>query len=331
MTPVSVDDAEPLPLAFSGQRLDWRDLPRRVRETIVDLAGAQVTAETSATSGFSPGFVAVLELADGRAVFVKAVSPRENPAAPDQARAEIRVARAVPASVPAPRLLWWQDDGDWVISGFTPVHGRTPALPWHEDDLQLVLAAVDDLSATRPLPGHELVSSQDQLAEEFTGWARLAAGDDEQRALLVDRLGKRGRWALDHLADLVVWEREAPAACAGDRLVHGDLRSDNVMIDDHRQVWLLDWPNATVGAPWLDLVFLLPSVAAEGGGSPADRFAAHPVSQGVDPDQVRAVLAGLAGSFAYGCLQDDPPGIPNLRSFQAAQARPALKWLRGLA
>lgn len=328
---MSVDDAEPLPLAFSGQRLDWRDLPRRVRETIVSLAGAQVTAETSATSGFSPGFVAVLELADGKAVFVKAVSPRENPGAPDQARAEIRVARAVPTSVPAPRLLWWQDDGDWVISGFTPVHGRTPALPWREDDLQLVLAAVADLSATHPLPGHELPRTQDQLAEEFTGWARLAAGDEAQLTRLVDRLGKRGRWAAEHLTDLVAWERESLGACAGDRLVHGDLRSDNVMIDDHRQVWLLDWPHASVGAPWLDLVFLLPSVAAEGGGAPAERFAAHPVSQGVDPAQVRAVLAGLSGALAFGCVQPDPQGIPNLRSFQAAQARPTLKWLRGLA
>ena len=71
---MSADDVIALPLAFSGQRLDWRDLPRHVRARIAELAGAQVTAEISATSGFSPGFAAVLELADGRGVFVKAVS-----------------------------------------------------------------------------------------------------------------------------------------------------------------------------------------------------------------------------------------------------------------
>ena len=52
---MSADDVIALPLAFSGQRLDWRDLPRHVRTRIAELAGAQVTAEISATSGFSPG------------------------------------------------------------------------------------------------------------------------------------------------------------------------------------------------------------------------------------------------------------------------------------
>ena len=79
---MSADDVIALPLAFSGQRLDWRDLPRHVRTRIAELAGAQVTAEISATSGFSPGFAAVLELADGRGVFVKAVSAEQNPRLP---------------------------------------------------------------------------------------------------------------------------------------------------------------------------------------------------------------------------------------------------------
>ena len=92
---MSADDVIALPVAFSGQRLDWRDLPRHVRTRIAELAGAQVTAEISATSGFSPGFAAVLELADGRGVFVKAVSSAENPLSPDLARAEARVAASI--------------------------------------------------------------------------------------------------------------------------------------------------------------------------------------------------------------------------------------------
>ncbi|WP_448629029.1 hypothetical protein [Cellulomonas soli] len=79
---MSADEVIALPAAFSGQRLDWRDLPRHVRTQIQVLAGAQVTAEISATSGFSPGFAAVLELADGRGVFVKAVSAEQNPHSP---------------------------------------------------------------------------------------------------------------------------------------------------------------------------------------------------------------------------------------------------------
>ena len=83
---MSADDASAPPLAFSGQRLGWTDLPRAVRNRISSLAGARVTAESSANSGFSPGFAAILELTDGRGVFVKAVSPEQNPESPELAQ-----------------------------------------------------------------------------------------------------------------------------------------------------------------------------------------------------------------------------------------------------
>ena len=38
---MSADDVIALPLAFSGQRLDWRDLPRHVRTRIAELAGSR--------------------------------------------------------------------------------------------------------------------------------------------------------------------------------------------------------------------------------------------------------------------------------------------------
>ena len=179
---MSADDVIALPLAFSGQRLDWRDLPRHVRARIAELAGAQVTAEISATSGFSPGFAAVLELADGRGVFVKAVSGEQNPVSPDLARAEIRVSRALPPQVPAPQLLWSSDDGDWVILGFEVVHGRSPELPWKPEDLRAVADAVGALADAEPLPGHALPRTDDQLAEDFTGWRKLHALDARDQA-----------------------------------------------------------------------------------------------------------------------------------------------------
>ena len=137
---MSADDAVTLPHAFSGQRLDWRDLPRHVRRRIDELAGAQVSVEITATEGFPPGFVAVLELADGRDVFVKAISREISPIAVGQARQEIVAAAALPDEVPAPRLQWSDDDGEWVLLGFDAVHGRSPELPWKRSDLELVLA-----------------------------------------------------------------------------------------------------------------------------------------------------------------------------------------------
>jgi aminoglycoside phosphotransferase (APT) family kinase protein len=304
-----------------------------VRARITELAGAQVTAEISATSGFSPGFAAVLELADGRGVFVKAVSGEQNPVSPDLARAEMRVSRALPPQVPAPRLLWFSDDGDWVILGFEVVHGRSPELPWRPEDLRAVADAVGALADAEPLHGHTLPRKDDQLAEDFTGWRRLHALDRETQRQYADLAGDIGRWALDNVEQLVRWEQESLRVCAGDSLVHGDLRADNVMIDpDHQhRVWIIDWPHASVGAPWLDLAFMLPSVALQGGGDPATNFRTHAVSDGVHDDDLRAGLAGLSGYFAWSSRQPAPLGIPNLRRFQAAQGVATVRWLRDLS
>ncbi len=330
---MGADDVMALPLAFGGQRLDWRDLPRAVRERIEALAGARVTAETSATSGFSPGFCAVLELTDGRAVFVKAVSAEQNPHSPHLARAEIRAAAALPPGVPAPTLRWWDDDGNWVLLGFDAVHGRSPELPWRADDLALVLAAIEDLSHCAPVDGHGLPRTDVQLAENFTGWRSLLRASPAERERVAQAVDEPGLWALDHLEDLVRWEQDALRACAGDALVHGDLRADNVMIEEtHDRVWLIDWPHASVGAPWLDLAFMLPSVALQGGaGDPGWLFSQSRVADGVSADELRAALAGLAGYFAWSSGQPAPPGIPNLRAFQAAQAGATLRWLRDLS
>ncbi len=325
------DDVLSLPLAFSGQRLGWRDLPRTVRTRIGELAGAQVSAEIDATSGFSPGFAAVLELADGRDVFVKAVSPEQNPHSPELARAEIRNAAALPPQVPAPPLLWSHDDGEWVLLGFEAVHGRSPVLPWRPGDLDEVLETIGRLADAEPLPGHDLPRTDDRLADDFQGWRRLAAGPGSALDDLACEGGATGRWAVDSLERLVLLEQDALPACAGDALVHGDLRADNVMIDDHGRVWLIDWPHASVGAPWLDLAFMLPSVALQGGGDPAVVFRGHPLSVGVSDDELRACLAALAGYFAWGSVQPPPPGIPNLRGFQRAQAYAALSWLRSIS
>lgn len=334
MDPVNPDDVSPedgaAPAAFSGTRLSWRDLPRHVRERIASLAGAQVVAEVVATSGFSPGFAGVLELADGHQVFVKAVSPAQNPHSPELARAEIKAASAIPLSVPSPRISWSHDDGDWVLLGFEAVTGRSPELPWRPADLERVLDALVDLAATRPAPGHELPSMPEAVAESFSGWQAFAALSGRERDEIAERAGGIGSWAAANLDQLVAWELAAPAAAQGDRLVHGDLRADNIMIDGEH-LWFVDWPHAAVGAPWLDLACMLPSVAMQGGGEAHDLFQASPLSEGVDPEELRAFVAGVTGFFTWGSLQPDPPGLPNLRAFQRAQAYTAIAWLQELA
>jgi hypothetical protein len=320
------------PLAFSGSRLHWSDLPREVRARIAELAGADVVTETSATNGFSPGYAAVLGLGNGTQVFVKAVSPEQNPDSPDLARREIAVAAVLPPQVCAPHLWWSHDDGTWVLLGFQPVDGRAPEMPWRPDDLARALGALTDLAEYgTPAPG-ELPPLEDAMAELAAGWSLLAAdGTAVDRA--VAAVGEHGDWLRAHLDELAALADAAPAASVGNTLVHGDLRADNVMLapSPDNRVWLIDWPHTCRdGARWWDLVGMLPSVAMQDGGDPQTLFWSHPNAAGADRDAVRAVLAGITGYFVQGAVQPAPTGIANLREFQLAQGVSALEWLRRL-
>lgn len=316
------------PLAFSGSRLSWGDLPRAVRARIAELAGAQVVTETAATSGFSPGYAARLELGDGTEVFVKAVSPAQNPDSPALARAEVTVAALLPPTIPAPALLWSADDGEWVLLGFEAVDGSAPEQPWQPDELRRVLHALTALASqgTPAPPG--LRPLAEDVAAYARCWTSLADRPDDL-ARAVAAVGEHGPWLAAHLDEVRAWASGGPAAASGDTLVHGDLRADNVILDDDGAVWLIDWPHATgAGTPWYDLLAMLPSVAMQHGGDPQAIFWSQPTTSGVDRCAVRAVLAAVTGYLLHGAVQPPPPGIANLRPFQLAQAVAALDWLR---
>ncbi len=65
-----------------------------------------------------------LACADGTRAFVKASSSAHQTIA-DCYRDEARIVDGLPPEVPAPRLLWIADDGDWVVLCFDDV----PQLP----------------------------------------------------------------------------------------------------------------------------------------------------------------------------------------------------------
>jgi hypothetical protein len=90
----------------------------------------------------------------------------------------------------------------------------------------------------------------------------------------------------------------------------------------------VDWPWACVGAAWVDLLLLLPSVTVQGGPDPEATFAAQPVTAGADPEAVTTALAALAGFLVRDARLPPPPGLPTLRAFQLGQGLSALDWLR---
>ena len=191
-------------------------------------------------------------------------------------------------------------------------------MPWRAPDLDRVLAALVDLSdALTPSP-LAVETAGELFGPTLMRWRDLAEQPSE-----LARVSPPWR---DHLDELVDLERRWPEAGSGDSLLHFDVRADNVLLTDTR-VHFVDWPWAAVGARWLDLVAMLPSVAMQGGPDPESVWRAHPWSRGVDADAVDAFIAGFAGMLTRGALMPDPPGLPTLRAFQGAQGVIARSWL----
>jgi aminoglycoside phosphotransferase (APT) family kinase protein len=267
--------------------------------------------------GFSPGLAARLRLADGRRVFIKAVSETANPDTPNIHRREARILTALPASVPAPGLLWMYDDGGWVALCLEDIDGRHPIEPWTDADLDLVIAAISWMA-------HELTPSPIELVETAAeGFERTINGWQIALKRGEDRLDPWSARNLERLADL---ESRAPSAAAGDTLLHFDVRADNLLIAGEK-VYVIDWPWARTGAWWIDLVAMAPSVWMQGGPAPS-RLLAKLDLRGVAEPALDAVISSIAGYFVVHALDPPPPGIPTVRAFQAAQGRHAMAWLR---
>jgi aminoglycoside phosphotransferase (APT) family kinase protein len=280
--------------------------------------GSPVVESVTQPKGFSPGLAARLKLADGRRVFIKAVSEKANPDSPGIHRREAQILAALPASAPVPRLLWTYDEDGWVALCLEDIDGRHPVEPWADSELDLVLEALKGLARSlTPSPITTDQTAADAFARMINGWqAALARGEE-----------RLDEWCIRNLDRLARLEAQAPDSARGETLLNFDVRADNLLIAGER-VYVLDWPWARTGAWWIDIVCMLPSVAMQGGPSPAEILSRVDMS-GVRRQSVDAVVCALAGYFVVRSLEPPPPGLPTVRAFQAAQGRPAIAWLRG--
>ncbi|ACQ79616.1 aminoglycoside phosphotransferase [Beutenbergia cavernae DSM 12333] len=307
---------------MSRRRPTWPELPEALRDLIESELGVVVVDARSHDGGYSPGLASTLVTDDGGRTFVKAVAASDNEVAATLYRREAEVAAVLPEDVPAPRLRWSAEHDDWVLVAFDAVDGRTPAVPWQAGELDAVLDLASRLAEVPAPDVPQIPVMADAEDGAFTNWRQLADRRPAGLATYEEWVVKN----VDRLADVESGWREA---VAGDVLVHGDFRGDNVIVPtDGRGAVVVDWPYASRGAAFCDVVGMLPALATEGGPQPEEIVRTHPVARAADPDAVTAYVAAIVGYFTRASLDPPPQGIPHVRAFQRAQAEVGVVWLR---
>lgn len=303
-------------------RLAWLDLPEALRAAVGEVLGAPVVTAEGQTGGFSPGSADRVVTDDGRRAFVKTASTQLNVESVRIHRREAAMAAVLPAHAHAAALIGVVDHGDWIAVVLEDIEGRHPELPWRDAELEAVLDALADL-ARDPIDGDFAGPTlEDATSALFEGWRGLRGLPDALHPDLV-------AWIEPRLALLAEAADAALGDLVGDRLVHRDVRADNILIRPDGAVALVDWPWAARGVGWFDALSLLVNVRLYDPRADVERLTReHAVFAEMDPDAATRVLAGFAGYFLEASQQAPIPALPTLRRFQFDQGVATLGWLR---
>ncbi|MFF8500182.1 aminoglycoside phosphotransferase family protein [Streptomyces anulatus] len=300
----------------SARRVPWPLTPPELRSAVQRLIGSEVVEHRTQHGGFSEGMASRLLCADGSTAFVKAVEPGGDSFARALYEREAGIAPWLPPDVPAPRFLGALREGGWLALVFEDAGGHAVPLPWDRSELERVVGRLSRMSVrTASCPGLVLEPWGGEAAA-WSHWRRLRE-DPTTR----DRLAPCWHDRLDALAAL---EEGLGAARLGDTLIHGDLRSDNIVVRPDGDVMFVDWAQAATGAEWIDPLILALCAAVQGVPDPDAVLASHPAGARAPGGHVDSVLAALAGRFVE---ISATPGPTAVRAFQRAEADVTLRWL----
>lgn len=306
-----------MPVQPTSGRLRWTDVPPPLRARLEDALGAPVTDTVTPGGGFGHQLAAALHLDGDRQVFVKA-APDDDPLSAANIH-EAAVLGALPPGAPAPDLLGVHRVGGWTAVVIAHLDGPHPDLSPHSGDAGQTFALLDKLtSSPAPPPYAAAVSTTPSPTTTLHGWDDLLAAPPTD-------LSPAARAHLPQLAELeAVW----PSLAHGDRIVHGDLRADNMVRDHHLGVTFVDWAHAATGPACIDAASLAPQLVLAG-HAPEDvarLLRDHPATAN-HPDTTTAFLAALTGHWHRNARNPAPPGAPGLRAYQHRAAAAGLALL----
>ena len=184
--------------------------------------------------------------------------------------------------------------------------GATWPPPWNAKAVDLVLAQITAIhEATADLQPGNLHHDASNM-----GWQAVAANPSPFLSLgLVS-----AEWLAQALPALLA--AEADCELDGDAVTHLDLRSDNICFAANG-VKIIDWAEAGLSNPQVDLGFWLPSLHYEGGPAPEHVLPRAP-----------EIAAQVSGFFAARAGLSEIVDAPFVRRVQREQLSTALPWVQ---
>ena len=232
-----------------GVRAPWTAMPDHLQAWVADELGSPIVEAHDQVGGMSPGCATRLVCADGGRAFVKAVGLELNPRTPFLFRREITTLGLIGSHELWADLCASYDDGDWVAVLLEDVEGTHPDLG-DDATMDVLLRETERLGqvlAERvpdpPAPDPENGGLSD-LRGMFHDWADAVARAEAIPSELLPEWIRR---------DTGTWEPLVRGLADHDvRLVHWDIRNDNLLERPTGELVFLDWGASGVGPDWLD-------------------------------------------------------------------------------
>ena len=275
-------------------------LSDELEDRIAAVLGWRPSSWTAVHGGYTPAVRHVVR--DGsESAFVKVGTA---PVTAAHMRREIAAYAAVNGPF-RPELYGASGDPDPPFLIIEDLSRATWPPPWSDAMIDAVLQAAAELHASRA----DLRPYAAVHGERDPGWWTVARDPAPFLSLNL----ASDAWLARALPALTA--AEAACSAEGAAPTHFDLRSDNICFIRGRAIFI-DWGEACLSNPKLDLGFWLPSLAFEGGPPP----------QTLLPDAPE-VAARVSGFFAAYAGLPAVPGAPFVRRVQREQLTASLLWV----